>query len=196
MTKRSVLVTGATGYIAGLLLPALRERYELRLTDTRSTDRNGQAVDGVIIADLLGASASELASLVAGVDAIVLMARLERRSDPLVERVRRLDVVMAVDEHGGRFRARLHPFGRHDRVVRRLVDRRSLDADSRELVRDPVRGSAHLLGSAGIRRDALDAQELVQLREMLGLVIAEVGDRGIGVGVSVGLARHGRMIGP
>jgi len=71
MTKRSVLVTGATGYIAGLLLPALRERYELRLTDTRSTDRNGQAVDGVIIADLLGASASELASLVAGVDAIV-----------------------------------------------------------------------------------------------------------------------------
>ena len=71
MTKRSVLLTGATGYIAGLLLPALRERYELRLTDTRSTDRNGQAVDGVIIADLLGASASELASLVAGVDAIV-----------------------------------------------------------------------------------------------------------------------------
>ena len=71
MTKCSVLVTGATGYIAGLLLPALRERYELRLTDTRSTDRNGQAVDGVIIADLLGASASELASLVAGVDAIV-----------------------------------------------------------------------------------------------------------------------------
>ena len=71
MTKRSVLLTGATGYIAGLLLPALRERYELRLTDTRSTDRNGQAVDGVNIADLLGASASELASLVAGVDTIV-----------------------------------------------------------------------------------------------------------------------------
>ena len=87
----------------------------------------------------------------AGVDAIVLVARLERRSDPLVERVRRLDVVMAVDEHGRRFRARLHPFGRHDRVVRRLVDRRPLDADSRELVRDPLRSSAHLLGSAGIR---------------------------------------------
>lgn len=33
MTKRSVLLTGATGYIAGLLLPALRERYEVRLTD-------------------------------------------------------------------------------------------------------------------------------------------------------------------
>jgi hypothetical protein len=32
MTKRSVLLTGATGYIVGLLLPALRERYDLRLT--------------------------------------------------------------------------------------------------------------------------------------------------------------------
>jgi UDP-glucose 4-epimerase len=71
MTKRSILLTGATGYIAGLLLPALRERYDLRLTDARGTDRNGQAVDSVIIADLLGAPASELAPLVAGVDAIV-----------------------------------------------------------------------------------------------------------------------------
>ena len=33
MTKPSVLLTSATGYIAGLLLPALRERYDLRLTD-------------------------------------------------------------------------------------------------------------------------------------------------------------------
>ena len=71
MTKRSILLTGATGYIAGLLLPALRERYELRLLDARSTDRNGQAVEGVIMADLLGATDSELAPLVAGVDVIV-----------------------------------------------------------------------------------------------------------------------------
>jgi nucleoside-diphosphate-sugar epimerase len=71
MTKLSVLLTGATGYIAGLLLPALRERYQLRLTDARSTDRDGQAVEGVVIADLLGATASDLASLVAGADAIV-----------------------------------------------------------------------------------------------------------------------------
>ena len=71
MTKRSILLTGATGYIAGLLLPALRERYDLRLTDTRSTNRDGHPVEGVIIGDLLGASAAELAPLVAGVDAIV-----------------------------------------------------------------------------------------------------------------------------
>jgi hypothetical protein len=71
MTKLSVLLTGATGYIAGLLLPALRERYELRLTDARSADRDGRPVEGVVVADLLGARASELASLVAGADAIV-----------------------------------------------------------------------------------------------------------------------------
>jgi len=71
MTKRSVLVTGATGYIAGLLLPALREHYELRLTDARSTDRDGRPVDGVVVADLLESTASELTALVAGADAIV-----------------------------------------------------------------------------------------------------------------------------
>ena len=71
MTKRSILLTGATGYIAGLLLPALRERYDLRLTDVRNTDRNGHPLEGVVVTDLLGATASELASLVAGADAIV-----------------------------------------------------------------------------------------------------------------------------
>ena len=71
MTKRSILLTGATGYIAGLLLPALRERYDLRLADTRSTNRDGHPVEGVVIADLLGASAADLEPLVAGVDTIV-----------------------------------------------------------------------------------------------------------------------------
>jgi hypothetical protein len=71
MTKLSVLLTGATGYIAGLLLPALRERYDLRLTDIRSTDRDGRPVEGVVVADLLRAAASELTSLVVGADVIV-----------------------------------------------------------------------------------------------------------------------------
>jgi UDP-glucose 4-epimerase len=71
MTKLSVLLTGATGYIAGLLLPALHERYDLRLTDARNTDREGRPMEGAIVADLLEATASELTSLVAGADAIV-----------------------------------------------------------------------------------------------------------------------------
>jgi UDP-glucose 4-epimerase len=71
MTKRSILLTGATGYIAGLLLPALRDRYDLHLTDTRSTTGDGRPVDGVVVADLLGSTAAELAALFAGVDAII-----------------------------------------------------------------------------------------------------------------------------
>jgi len=71
MPKLRILLTGATGYIAGLLLPALRERYDLRLTDARTQNRDGQAVEGLVVADLLGADAAELAPLVAGVDAIV-----------------------------------------------------------------------------------------------------------------------------
>jgi hypothetical protein len=71
MTKRSILLTGATGYIAGQLLPALRERYDLRLTDARNTDREGQPAEEVIVADLLAAPAAELAPLLAGVDTIV-----------------------------------------------------------------------------------------------------------------------------
>ncbi|MDQ3396494.1 MAG: hypothetical protein M3511_01770 [Deinococcota bacterium] len=54
MTKPRVLVTGATGYIAAQLLPAFRERYDLRLVDVRRENRAGQTVEGVEIADLLG----------------------------------------------------------------------------------------------------------------------------------------------
>jgi len=51
--SKKVALTGAAGYIASLMLPALRERYELTLLDTRSTNRDGEAVEGVVIADLL-----------------------------------------------------------------------------------------------------------------------------------------------
>jgi len=46
--RRRVLLTGATGYIAGQLLPAFRERYDLRLIDIRETDASGNGVEGVV----------------------------------------------------------------------------------------------------------------------------------------------------
>ena len=51
--RKKVVVTGASGYIAALMLPALRERYDLTLLDIRTTDRDGNEVEGVQIADLL-----------------------------------------------------------------------------------------------------------------------------------------------
>jgi hypothetical protein len=71
MTRPRVLLTGATGYIAAQLLPAFREHYDLRLTDVRSTNRDGQPVEGVVVADLLEGDTTTVEQLVAGVDAIV-----------------------------------------------------------------------------------------------------------------------------
>ena len=74
MAKLRVLLTGATGYIAGQLLPAFRTRYDLRLIDARQHDQSGQPVDGVEVVDLLGSSPADLEPYFAGVDAVVHIA--------------------------------------------------------------------------------------------------------------------------
>ncbi len=70
-TRKKVLLTGATGYIAGQLLPALRDRYDLRLVDVRDRDRDGDPVDGVEVVDLLNADRRELEELFTGIDTVV-----------------------------------------------------------------------------------------------------------------------------
>jgi hypothetical protein len=50
--RRQVLVTGAAGYIAGQLLPAFRERYDLVLLDVKATARDGTPVPGVTLVNL------------------------------------------------------------------------------------------------------------------------------------------------
>ena len=52
MKMGRVVVTGAAGYIASQLLPALAERYELRLLDVQNLDRRGDPVPGVHIVQL------------------------------------------------------------------------------------------------------------------------------------------------
>ncbi|MGC9396831.1 MAG: NAD-dependent epimerase/dehydratase family protein [Anaerolineae bacterium] len=72
MTQRKkVVVTGASGLIAGLMLPALRERYDLTLLDIRSADRDGNEVEGVQIADLLNRDRDTYRHYFRGADAIV-----------------------------------------------------------------------------------------------------------------------------
>lgn len=71
MAKRTVLITGAAGYIASLILPVLRERYDLTLLDVRTTDRNGQPVPGVQIADLLNPDRDTYRAYFRGMDAVV-----------------------------------------------------------------------------------------------------------------------------
>jgi hypothetical protein len=72
MTERKrVVLTGAAGTIAGLLLPALRERYELTLLDIRKTDPDGEVIEDVQIADLLADDRDAYRRHFRGVDAVV-----------------------------------------------------------------------------------------------------------------------------
>lgn len=71
MTSPTVLLTGASGTIAGRLLPALRSRYDLRLVDVTSTSRDGTPVEGMEVFDVLAANIEELVELCTGVDTIV-----------------------------------------------------------------------------------------------------------------------------
>lgn len=110
MSKRRVLLTGATGYIAGQLLPAFGENYDLRMMDVRETDDSGEKVHGVEVADLLSAGESALSPLFADVDAVVHCGHAksegedprsqyegERRNLDLMQRVYQLSL-----EHGVR----------------------------------------------------------------------------------------------
>lgn len=71
MAKPRVLLTGAAGYIAGQLLPAFRERYDLRLVDVRAENRAGAAVEGITVVDMLNDAPAELAALFDGIDVVV-----------------------------------------------------------------------------------------------------------------------------
>jgi hypothetical protein len=83
--RKKVLLTGATGYIAGQLLPALRERYDLRLIDVRTTNREGKEVPGVEIVDLLNDDRATLEALFQGVDTVVHCGYIHPRPDAVYE---------------------------------------------------------------------------------------------------------------
>lgn len=71
MTKRKVVVTGAAGKVAGQVLPALRERYELVLLDVRQSNRAGEAMPEVQIADLVDRNRDTYRHHFQGADAVV-----------------------------------------------------------------------------------------------------------------------------
>ena len=88
-----MLVTGATGYVATLVLPALRERYALTLVDVTNEDRDGHLVDDVQILDLIDDPAGRLVTLCAEVDTIVHFG-FRRPSEPATYMGERVNVDM------------------------------------------------------------------------------------------------------
>ena len=74
MTRQRVLITGATGYVAGQILPLFREHFDLTLVDSRAVDGAGRPMDGVEVVDLLDPDSASYAPLFEGVDAVVHLA--------------------------------------------------------------------------------------------------------------------------
>jgi hypothetical protein len=77
MAKRRVLVTGASGYVAAQMLPALRERFDCTLADARDTDREGRRVEGVRLADLTAPDLERNRELFRGIDTVVHLAYVQ-----------------------------------------------------------------------------------------------------------------------
>ena len=71
MPKRKIVVTGASGYVAGRMLPALQERYETVLLDVKTTNRQGEEVAGIHIADLVEKDRDAYREHFRGADAVV-----------------------------------------------------------------------------------------------------------------------------
>ncbi|MFP6593888.1 MAG: NAD(P)-dependent oxidoreductase [Dehalococcoidia bacterium] len=90
-SKPTVLLTGAAGYVASQLLLEFRDRYDLRLVDVSDRDRNGDLVEGVIVADLADPNRSLYSELFEGVDSVIHLgyrspARVTGGDVPPIER--------------------------------------------------------------------------------------------------------------
>jgi UDP-glucose 4-epimerase len=71
LAKKRVVVTGAAGYVAQRMLPALRERWDLVLLDVRPTTRDGKTVPGLMVADLTKPDRNEYREHFRGADAVI-----------------------------------------------------------------------------------------------------------------------------
>jgi hypothetical protein len=80
-TRKKVVVTGAAGLLAGQMLPILRQHYDLTLLDVRTTDRDGNEVQGIQIADLLDRDRDTYRDHFRGAD-VVVHSGFVRADDP------------------------------------------------------------------------------------------------------------------
>ena len=78
--KLKVMITGASGYVASQMLPEYRDRYDLVLVDVKNTDRDGEVVAGIVVADLADPDRSRYEHLFDGVDSVIHLGYM--RSEP------------------------------------------------------------------------------------------------------------------
>jgi hypothetical protein len=71
MAKLKVVVIGASGFLAGRVLPTFRDRYDLVLLDVKTTDREGNEVAGVDVANLIDLDRDSYRSHFSGAEVVV-----------------------------------------------------------------------------------------------------------------------------
>ena len=81
MARRKVVLVGAAGWVAGRMLPALRERYDLILIDVATVNRAGEEVEGVVEADLLDRERDAYRHHFRGADAVIHSGFVRGRPD-------------------------------------------------------------------------------------------------------------------
>ena len=78
-SKKKILITGATGYVASQILPYMVDNYETVLLDTRSCDRAGKKLEGINVVDLIDSDRSKYSHFFENVDGVIHLA-YKRRS--------------------------------------------------------------------------------------------------------------------
>src|SRR4029453_14374439 len=71
MAKRRVVLTGAAGYVAQRMFTELSARWDLVPIDVRATTQAGQAVPGIVTADLARPDRNEYRQHFRGADAVI-----------------------------------------------------------------------------------------------------------------------------
>jgi nucleoside-diphosphate-sugar epimerase len=72
--RKTVVVTGATGYVASQLLPVFRECYDLRLVDITKEGRGGRVVEDITVHDLREPDLNQHRPLFRGAQVVVHLA--------------------------------------------------------------------------------------------------------------------------
>lgn len=71
MPKPKVVLTGATGYMAGRMRTKLQDRYDLTMLDVKSTDPEGNRIPDVHEVNLINRDRDQYRELFRGADAVV-----------------------------------------------------------------------------------------------------------------------------
>lgn len=95
MPKRKVVVTGAAGYVAGRMLPTLRERYDLTLLDVSNRNRSGEEVADVQVINLTDPDREKYRHHFRGADAVIHCAYVRPGAPELHYETERANVDLA-----------------------------------------------------------------------------------------------------